>query len=102
VTLPYQNYITEYGVRKKSGRRKFYYCQHYWKYQGMESTLVSYLAYVGDTINAYITTVIIYHIYSRSIYLYRYGMHHTVYISMQGICHNTIIRNTTVQFVIHT
>jgi hypothetical protein len=46
--------------------------------------------------------IISYHIYSPSIDLYRYGMRHTVYISMQGICHNTIICNTTVHFVIDT
>jgi len=56
VILPYQNYVTETG-RKKSGRREFHYCQHYWKYQGKENTLVSYLAYVGDTISAFIITV---------------------------------------------
>jgi hypothetical protein len=33
-----------------------------------------------------------YHIYSPSVDLYRYGIHHTVYISMQGICHNTTIQ----------
>jgi hypothetical protein len=46
--------------------------------------------------------ILSYHIYSPSVDLYRYGMHHTVYISMQGICHDTIIHNTTVQFVIDT
>jgi hypothetical protein len=47
-------------------------------------------------------SLIISYIYSPSVELYRYGMRHTVYVSMQGICHNTIIRNTTVQFVIDT
>jgi len=56
VTFSYQNYTTD-TARKKSGRREFHHYQHYWKYQGMENTLVSYLAYVGDMITAYIITV---------------------------------------------
>jgi hypothetical protein len=46
--------------------------------------------------------IISYHIYSPSVDLYRYGMCHTVYISMQGICQHTIIHNITVQFVTDT
>jgi hypothetical protein len=57
----------------------------------------------GGTENTIIIiTILLYYIYSPSIDLYRYAMRHTVYISMQGICHNTIIRNITVQFVIDT
>ena len=33
-----------------------------------------------------------YHIYSPSVDLYRYGIRHTVYISMQGVCHNTTLQ----------
>ena len=36
--------------------------------------------------------IISYHINSPSIDLYRYGIHHTLYISMQSICHNTTIQ----------
>jgi hypothetical protein len=43
-----------------------------------------------------------YHIYSSSVGLYRYGMRHTVNISMKDICHNTIICNNSVQIVIDT
>jgi hypothetical protein len=46
--------------------------------------------------------IISYHIYSPYGDLYRYAMRHTVYISMQVICHNTVILNTTVQFDIDT
>ena len=54
----------------------------------------SYISAVPYVISYHIISyhIISYHIYSPSVDLCRYGIRHTVYISMQGIYHNTTIQ----------